>query len=276
MDKFTENMDFEQRQTQKVNKISQKVRLKSTLVLLVIAILAVITATLAWFTISSLVGLDNMQMSIGTGVGLYVSTSDHGTDLDSYSHTITNEMVNAQLASYNTRLSDFSLMPLTSSDGLSFANQAGNKQAENKNSFLEMEFYFIATDDMWVHLTSDNTGVDKDDGTRVSTTSTGTQSEVVRCMRVSFKSDSDSAVIYEPNKAAGIAGQTTFDLPAAGSMVYNNDNRIFHLYAMTPTKVKIRIWLEGEDPQCTDNVQKANIAVQLCFIGTNENNELLS
>ena len=41
---------------------------------------------------------------------------------------------------------------------------------------------------------------------------------------------------------------------------------------MTAKQVTIRIWIEGEDPQCDDDVQLANLQVQLNFEGTDDNN----
>ena len=65
------------------------------------------------------------------------------------------------------------------------------------------------------------------------------------------------------------------DLPS-GTMQYSNSTRLFHLDQLTPTKATIRIWIDGEDPQCDDDVQEAQLGVQLGFVGCDENNVPIS
>lgn len=247
-------------------------KLHLTVVLFIIAILAVATGTLAWFTLNSYASVDNLEINIGTGAQLLVSTEDHGTDLDLYTKVITNDMINDYLAAYNTDLSKIELDPVTSSDAQKFYSKSGNERQPNNASYLEFPIWYIATKEMYVHLSSDETATGLDDGTKVSTTSTGVKEDVIRCTRVGFAEDTDSA-IYEPNQGAAVAGQTTFDLTSP--MTYTNENRIIHLNALEPKKLMVRIWIEGEDPECDNDVQSANLAVALCFSGTDENNEAI-
>ena len=62
----------------------------------------------------------------------------------------------------------------------------------------------------------------------------------------------------------------TFDLPS-GQMVYSNDNQLFHLDPLTPKEVTVTIWMEGEDPECDNDVQGANLTAQLSFVACDEN-----
>ncbi len=59
-------------------------------------------------------------------------------------------------------------------------------------------------------------------------------------------------------------------------MVYSNSTRLFHLDEMTPKKVTVRLWVDGEDPQCDDDVQDADLKVALSFVGCDENNVPIS
>jgi hypothetical protein len=77
--------------------------------------------------------------------------------------------------------------------------------------------------------------------------------------------------VYEPNKGTQINSLTTFDLPG-GEMRYSNSTRLFHLEEMEPQMVTIRLWIDGEDPQCDDDVQDADLSVRLGFIGCDDNN----
>lgn len=246
-------------------------RKRIILIVSLLTLLSMTSATVAWFTVNTFAGVDDLDLSISVSAQLKVSMEDHGTDLTQYTDTITNEMVNEYLRTQNTSLEDILLDPVTTTDGVRFVNQRGVERVANNRSYLEFECYFIATEDMWVHLTTESTEAGNDDGTKVTTTSTGLKAEVVECTRVGFTTADNGTAIYEPYKGAPVNGQSTFDLPT-GAMEYSNSTRLFHLEEMTPTKATIRIWVDGEDPQCDDDVQDAQLTVQLGFIGCDDDN----
>jgi hypothetical protein len=213
-----------------------------------------------------------MNIAIGSGVQLFIAGEDHGSDITLYSKELTNEDINAQLAEGVT-LDDFVLFPVTSTNGREMYAQSGDLKAANNNSYLEFTAYLISTESMWVHLTSEDTEVGANNGTKVATTDTGVRADIVKCTRVSFTDDDNGkTVIYEPGKKNGpdVEGQTTFDLPSP--MKLSDSTRVCYLEKMTPKKVVIRIWIDGEDPECDDDVQLSNLQVRLNFRGTDENN----
>lgn len=256
-------------------KVPSKRRKRLIIYLAIITLLSMTTSTVAWFTVNTFAGVDSLDLTISLSAQLKVAMEDFGTDLDKYTKVITNEMVNSYLAKANTSLDKIILDPVTTTDGVRFVNQRGNVKPPNNRSYLEFECYFIATEEMWVHLTTESTKPGNDDGTKVTTTSTGPKADVVNCTRVDFSTQKNGTAIYEPNKGYPVSGQTTFDLPT-GTMVYSNGTRLFHLDEMTPTKATIRLWIDGEDPQCDDDVQDAQLSVQLSFIGCDENNVPIS
>ena len=249
----------------------KQTRTRLSIFLLLLLLISMVTTTFAWFTISSFSSVHNMEITIGTGVQLLISDEDHGATLSAYTDSVTEQDINKQLAAYNTSMEEMELDPLTSSDGVRFYTQNGTEKQANNESFLEFELFFIASEDMWVHLTSNENEAGADNGTKVSTSSTGIQADIVNCARVSFTDEeSGTTVIYEPNKGTSVDGQTTFDLPSP--MSYSNETRLFHLDALSPKKIKVRVWIEGKDPQCDDDVQRANLQLQLNFEGTNDEN----
>ena len=260
-----------------IEKLKKRMKLKTTIMIMIIALLAVCTGTLAWFTLNTFSAVNDLEMTIGTGAQLLVSTEDHGIDLSKYVKEITNEMINDYLKkSLNDNeagLDKILLDPLTSDKGIDMLTRGGKKREANKGGYLEFPIYFIGTKDMYVHLTSDDTATTKDDGSAVSTKSTGGQADIIYCPRVSFEEDGATR-IWEPNQGSPVAGQSTFDLP--NPMSYTNNTRLFHLDAMKPKKIMVRLWIEGEDPQCDDDVQNAQLTVALCFMGTDENNEAIA
>lgn len=254
-------------------KMSNKLKLKISFCLLGVALIIAATVTYAWFTLSGVASVSSMHMTITAGVKLRVDTVDHGDAIDDYFAVITNEMIDAQLST--TTLTEMMLDPLTSQYGVEFRTQRGTLKTANDKSYLEVKLYFIASEDMWVHLTSENsTEGGEPDGTAVLTTSAGTKAEIVECVRVSFTADGATR-IYEPNKGAAVASQTTFDIGDADNMVYSDETRLFELTANESKEVIVRVWIEGEDPQCDDDVASSDLDVRLCFKGTDDSNSVL-
>ncbi len=256
-------------------KVPRKRRRRLIIYIAVITLLSMTTATVAWFSVNTFAGVQNLDLHISMSAQLKVAMEDYGTDLEKYGKVITNEMIDEYLQKQNTRLADIVLDPVTTRAGDVFTNQRGAERVPNKRSYLEFECYFIATEEMWVHLTTESTKQGEDDGTKVTTTSTGAKADVVNCARVGFTTAENGTAIYEPNRGTPVNGQATFDLPG-GAMVYTDNTRIFHIEQLKPTKVTIRLWIDGEDPQCDDDVQDAQLGVQLGFIGCDENNVPIS
>lgn len=266
------------RELDRLNKVQSRVKRRTTLLVAVIAILILITGTMAWFTLNSFSSVDNITMEITTGVDLRVDVENHGSDLRSYKKIITNDMINQYLSSAggsDRSLTNLRLDPVTTPNGMApFKNEKGVTRDPNSTSYLEFKVWFISSRDMWVHLNSDTETVQGTETgkTAVTTTSTGAQADIVKAVRVSYEADG-SAAIYEPNKGAAVAGQTTFDLPVP--MAFTNGTRLFHLNELEPKQVTIRVWAEGEDPECDDDVQQANLKVEMLFTGTDDNNQIL-
>ncbi len=252
-------------------KVPQRKRKALIVFVSMMTLLSMITSTYAWFKINTFAGVDSLDMHISVSAQLKVSMENHGTELDEYEKVITNEMINGYLGQYNTSLEDIILDPVTTTNGITFTNQRGAERQPNNRSYLQFKCYFIATEDMWVHLTTESTEEQMEDGTKVSTNSTGAKADVINCPRVGFVAANGDSAIYEPNAGTPVNGQNTFDLPS-GTMVYSDSTRLFHLNAMEPTEVTVNLWIDGEDPQCDDDVQDAHLAVQLGFIGCDEDN----
>ena len=63
----------------------------------------------------------------------------------------------------------------------------------------------------------------------------------------------------------------TFGLAAASDMQLSDANSIFTLKEGEDKTVVVHIWLEGTDPQCTDELKKADYSIRLRFTGTDMN-----
>lgn len=258
----------------------QRLRKRKRLIVFIsiLTILGLTSATYAWFTVNTFAGVKLFELDISTGEDLRVSMENHGSDINLYTHVITNEMVNTYLGRYNTSLDDMLLAPVTSNNGTTFTFQNGTVADENKRgTYLQFKCWFIATREMYVHLTTEGIANDETKGvptTKVDTTSPSPQSDIVRAIRIGYVSD-NGAKTWEPNKSGQSTSLSTFDLPS-GKMVYSNDNQLFHLDALTPKQVTVTVWMEGEDPECDNDVMGAQLTAELSFVGCDENGNPVS
>ena len=258
---------------QELNQLKRaqaRIKHRTTFLLGVIAMLVLITSTLAWFTLSNFASVNNIELKISTAPQLYLDVQNNGTeDLSLWKKTLTNEMVNTYLASVGSRNFDDQLIdPVTSSNGITFASQSGSVRTANDDSFIEFKVWFLSTKEMYVHLSGQTVEINGVNyTTSVTTTETGAKANVTKALRVSFE-DNGAAAIYEPNKDTPVANQSTFDVGTS----FMDSTRIFHLDAMTPKQITFRIWIEGEDPECNDDIQNSKVTLQMLFGGSDDGN----
>ena len=259
-----------QRELYKLKKAQARVKRKFTFLLSIIAMLVLITSTMAWFTLSNFASVSDINLKISTAPELYLDIESHGSDVSMYKKTLTKDMINTALTSAGApKLEDQLLDPVTTSNGITFQSESGASRSANDKSFIEFKVWFIATEDMWVHLSGQTVTVDDHQATTsCTTTETGGKAEIIRSVRVSYE-DSGSAAIWEPNKGSAVNGQTTFDV----SQNFSNETRIFHLDKLTPKQITFRLWAEGNDPECDNDVQDSNLTITMLFGGTDNNNQ---
>lgn len=257
------------KELEKLRKAQARIKRKFTFMLSIIAMLVLVTATLAWFTLSNFASVNEINLKISTAPQLYLDIENRGTDVSAWKKTLTTDMIDQYITGTGAKkISEQLLDPVTSSNGIKMTNRRGTERDPNKDSYLEYKVWFIATADMWVHLSGQTVEVvDHQATTKISTTETGAKADVVKAMRVSYE-DSGSAAIWEPNKGTAVASQSTFDV----SENFSNDTRLFHLDKLTPKQITFRMWLEGEDPECDNDVQDANVTIEMLFGGTDDNN----
>lgn len=258
------------REINRLTKAQARIKRRTTFLLSIIAMLVLITGTLAWFTLSNFASVQEMTLQISTAPQLYLDIENHGSDVSLYKKVLTNDMINTYLTSVNApKMEDQLLDPVTSSDGITLKNRGGDTREANKDTYLEFKVWFIATKEMWVHLSGQTQEVEGSASTTAcTTTETGLKADIVRAIRVSYEEPGTGSAIYEPNKGSAVAGQTTFDV----SQSFSNDTRLFHLEKLEPKQITIRVWIEGEDPEGDDDVQGAKVNIEMLFAGTDDSN----
>lgn len=241
-------------------------RLVTTSVLLaLLALVSIVAATTAWMTIADRTRVRSMRMDITSGANLRFDL-DARDSFEQYVRTLSFQQI-AQRIQQEQGFSpaDTPLTPVTTGDCVSFTLENG--AAANTGDYWEFTLHFMATQDMVVHLTSAD-GSDGSGGTRIGSNIPA----LPQALRISFTAEQTS--IYDPgmgNTTGQIPGGRGFGLPEGGAMTYHEGNALFTLKKDVDQPVVVRVWLEGTDEACTDDLRGADYSIQLRFVGTDEN-----
>lgn len=237
----------------------------SSVLLVLIALVSVTAATAAWMTIADHTRVNTMRIDVTSGANLRFDLDPH-EEFDDYVKVLTFEDIAARIAlDQGYRPQDNPLTPVTTSDCVRFVLEDG--EGAKKEYYLDFTLHFMATTDMVVHLTSAGVG-----GTKISSPNAA----LPPAMRISFTAESTS--VYDPGMG-GVSrpgyGGKVFGLASGDSITYDQSNTLFTLKEGVDKEVHLRIWLEGTDENCTDELRGAEYNIQLRFVGTDENGKIL-
>lgn len=288
-----------------------KSKAKASLTLLLVAVISISTATYAWFTLSNSTSVQEMVVQVATGTLLRVRPNYLGytDDIDQYYTELTTEQVNATLQhDFSYKLEDIRLWPLTSGNGYDLYTESvntvpakrGDGSAPSTRYYLELDLWFMSNSTMHVYLNADDSPDNTIKGTSVTSAATNSaaQQPVQEAARISFTSyqgqgtDVEQVRIYEPNRnvATNLTGNALADNNNTAAQVTfvelgNNAGTgtengtaapvLFDLQKDVPKHVVIRLWIEGEDPQCVNGVNsvdisKAKLETRLRFCGADD------
>ncbi|MDO5339578.1 MAG: hypothetical protein Q4E78_05635 [Eubacteriales bacterium] len=241
-------------------------RLYTSILLVLLALVAVTAATVAWFSIADKTRVRTMSLDIITDVEMRMDLDSHAT-IDDYVKTLTFDQIAERMQiEKGFSMSDTPLKPVTTSDCDIFTYENGSVVESTSGSYLEFTLHFMAARDMIVHLTSANSSEKASDGTAVLSENP----ELPLAMRISFTADEQNW-IYDPgegNEASPSGNIIYFGLPDAASMELSDNNAMFSLKEGEDKAVVVHIWLEGTDPACTDALRASDYAIRLRFTGT--------
>lgn len=254
------------------DRTSGRQMVRTSILLVLLALVSVTAATVAWFSIADYTRVRNMNMEITSGANLRFDLDAHAV-FDDYVKSLSfGEIAARMVRDKGFDMREVPLEPVTTSDYSTFTLENGTVVDSGKGSYLEFTLHFMATQDMIVHLSSANSR-DQNDGTSISSAN----SALPAAMRISFTIGNRTHV-YDPgmgNTSAASGNAKVFGLPSAENMTYNSGNELFSLKADTDQPVLVHVWLEGTDEACTDVLRGADYSIQLRFMGTDEDgNEL--
>lgn len=253
-------------------KRTRSIQLQTTILLFLIALISVTAATAAWFTIADRAKVRSMSMDITTGSSLRFDLDPH-ENFEDYIVTLSfGDIASRIRRDLGVDVRQDLLEPVTTEDYQLFVNEYGVEIPVESGQYLEFTLHFMTTKDMTVHLTSANS-TDKSDGTLVSSD----LKNLPPAMRISFTVDGKT-LVYDPG-----AGDTRvksgknaiFGLPIAKEMQYNNNNALFDIKQYRDVPVVVHVWLEGTDELCTNELIQGDYSIQLRFVGTDIDGNVL-
>ncbi|MDO4477662.1 MAG: hypothetical protein Q4B73_01305 [Lachnospiraceae bacterium] len=247
-------------------------RLQMSLLLLFIALASVVAATAAWISIADNGRLQSMSIDVTAGISMKFDLDPHPT-IDEYLVTLSFDDIAARIQSeLGFDMKATPLEPVTSTDAETFSLENGAAVDPKDGKFLTFTLHFMAMEDMIVHLTTET--ANDQEGTIIRSEN----AQLPQAMRISFTADGKT-YIYDPgmgNTSQTAGDVKTFGLPDGGAMTYNDDNGMFALKANENKEVLVHVWLEGNDPDCTDALKGAPYSIALRFQGTDEHNTPVS
>ncbi|MBP5165959.1 MAG: hypothetical protein ILP09_01710 [Oscillospiraceae bacterium] len=240
----------------------------TSLLLLLIALAAVTATTVAWFSISSHTLVHSLSMDVTTGAALRFDTVPHGEFIEYVETLSVKEIFEKIQEQYGYDPYSAKLVPVTTDDGRVFTLRDGTVRQPETGAYLDFTLHFMSTREMDVHLSSAH-GHRGNDGTLV----TSELAKLPQALRISFTCG-EKTVIFDPGATEidyTSKNILIFGLPQAEDMIYNDTNSLFHIKPDINTPVDVRIWIEGTDEACSDDIRGGDYSIRLRFVGTNEN-----
>jgi len=252
----------------KKRNTNEKETISTTLIIVLISVVSITVATLAWFSIADATRLSNMRLDITTGKSLRFDLDEHES-FEEYASSLSFEKIKNRIKNDSgIDISEVKLEPITTIDGKNFNYEDGTACLIEEEKYYEFTLHFMATTDMNVHLTTLDSK-DGNDGTLIESDNPDTPN----AMRVCFDTG-NSVLVFDPGKDDTVEKTdkiSIFGLLPKEKMKYNSTNMLFYLPAEKDVPVKVRIWLEGTDESCTNSIKKSDYSIQLRFEGTDNN-----
>ena len=222
----------------------------TSILLVLLALVSITAATVAWFSIADRTKVRSMSMEITTGVNLRFDLDAHDT-FDEYVKTLGFEQIAERIEQEKGfKMSEVPLEPVTTTDYAEFTFENGTVVSPEKGAYLEFTLNFMSTQDMDAYLTTEDSS-GKTDGTKIESSNP----ELPDAMRISFTVDNET-IVYDPGNG-------------------DVDIRLFSLKKEKNQPVIVHIWIEGTDEACTDALRGADYQISMRFVGKDENGNVL-
>ena len=124
-------------------------------------------ATVAWFSIADNTKVKTMGLDIISDTDLRMDLDPHET-IEQYVKTLSFEQIAERMQrDKGFSMAETPLEPVTTVDETVFTFENGNVAESTSGAYLEFSLHFMAAKDMIVHLTSENSSNETEDGTAI-------------------------------------------------------------------------------------------------------------
>lgn len=278
----------------------RKSKLVSAILMAFVCVVMMGGGTYAWFTMSNTAKVTSLKLKVASEGKLYIS-NDSASNFTQDAYKVSSaewpDKDNVKVLYPCTTTDGIEMKkPFYKSETEVTAASDITESAEKAQYYLEQDFYLymdegeVTTPSTYtVHLTQKTGESDSKDGTYFESNSVEPKPEY--CVRISLAkaasvdATATSAEIYEPNydglhtgnvtsatsalqeqKGAHRQKTTGVFVDSVGTATATGDSdSLFEIQGNTKTKVTIRVWFEGTDPQCCNNIDLKEITAQLKF-----------
>lgn len=299
-------------ETTKTKNITQKAKkIRSMIMMTLLCVLMMSAATYAWFTLSKTAKVSNMTMTVGDATGLQVAdltdtNETSGPTQESEWKGATSAVTFGGIL-FPANSSDGITIkePEYDEDGAVSGLKEGTPTYLTSKSEAQAEGYYVEYS-FWMRAQGPQDGTTKiqldkgeDLGSGIySSSAKGTYSLSTAAgdngilpsaaVRISLTNATDSpgtATVFEPNSDYDTAAQKIAEDKSGASgptaaikqsytsgELTPSDNLVFTLKNNQATKITLRLWLEGTDPQCGNEIAAKDIITQLKFSAVTDGN----
>ena len=238
---------------QEEKKVSTKQLVPTSILLLLVALVALAAVTYAWFTIADNTRV-NLRMDITTGKFVRIEVQAHDSYEDYKPFLYFDEIRDYVIKHGGPDYNEIIMEPVTTTNGRTFTYEHGEPVTADDFVYVEYTLHFRSLDHVLLHLTTNNSK-DKADGTRIDSME---NPSVRRAMRISYTDPYGNTHIYNPRSNVNYTK-------------FTQDTVVCELPADTDVPVVVRVWLEGNDPECTNALKGMDYIIQMRFEATDMN-----
>lgn len=293
----------EENEKKQKNIVKKAKKIRSMVMMSLLCVLMLSAATYAWFTLSNTAKVSNLTMTVGDVTGLQIAEDNGSAPAEgAWKSSIEGGTISGKLLPATTTNGIKMLEPTYDDNGAVENTTEATKYltsasvSTDEGYWIEKTFYLrargkagdttkiklvdgtgIGNTGIWVEANKDNYN-----GTYVLSKNAGTSGILPgAAVRISFqKNDETTTTVFEPNSnyttaATEIATDSRGDKSIINSTVqetmegtcsFVSADNIFTLTNNTATKITMRIWIEGGDPQCGNEIAAQDVITQLKFV----------
>lgn len=258
-----------------MKKTMRKSALLSSVAMLLVSCIVLTSATYAWFAASKKVTVQELNASVQKASGLQISAVKD--DLTAYGNSVTTEQLINAGESKILGSSDV-IRPVTTADTSSFVTGEFDDSSNIKfatapdGTYYKLRVYLKAASGMTVDMAK--TTINFTSGVTVDpkmafkaavVVDGGTPQFVTFDSHTTWIGTANTTKSFAKDGTNGNANITTADGKSITAVEGFANVPEFTLEADTPVAVDVYIWLEGQDPDCTEAMANGTVRCNLAF-----------